>query len=62
MGYFLNGSSFYREISGSARRSVPDQDSRFSKICTQNHGQPSRGPNNYMFWAMIEAAGEVGIP
>ena len=22
--------------------------------------KPSRGPNNYMFWAMIEAEGEVG--
>ena len=24
--------------------------------------KPSRGPNNCMFWAMIEAEGEVGIP
>ena len=26
------------------------------------NGSPSRGPNNFMFWAMIETEGEVGYP
>ena len=27
-----------------------------------HHSKPPRGPNNCMFWAMIEAEGEVGYP